>query len=298
MLATPPVDLMIVGAPKSGTTSLKSYLASHSDVVSHPQREFIYFADEERFRLGYDRVFREHFTSPWGGKRVVAKSVAMMYSEVSLQRLQESNPDVLVVMVLRDPVDRAYSEYWYARRRGWESASTFESAIGEAMAGRRGPATQKTSYVARGEYVRFVRTVLNHFPRDRVGTFTLQDLRESPDGVAGRLLERLGAGPSDLGDATRRRSNVGARARSEVLQRLIASPDRLSRLRRFARVLVPYRHRAGLKERVQRLNEAPFRPPEMNRDTREMLLDYYSPFNRELATVLDLDVRHWHGEDA
>lgn len=87
------------------------------------------FIDEEfdsKFDIG---IFTEYYHNIDEANLIGAKSVSMVISENAIKRLKTHNPACKIILVLRDPVKRAYSAYWYCRRMGWETAQTFDAAI-------------------------------------------------------------------------------------------------------------------------------------------------------------------------
>src|SRR5947207_6748656 len=115
------IDLMIVGAQKSGTTSLKNYLGQHPQIATHLQTEFSFFIHEKEWSQGLNSVFKKKFSDAQQdrSKKIIAKSAGMYVDEEALQRLKASNPDCIVVLLMRNPVERAYSSYLMEVSSGW-----------------------------------------------------------------------------------------------------------------------------------------------------------------------------------
>ena len=84
----------------------------------------------------------------------------MMYSREALARLKAHNPSVQVVLVLREPVARAHSEFWYAKRRGREPAESFAAALDRIAAQPVDDARAHDAYLARGRYAQFLEPIL------------------------------------------------------------------------------------------------------------------------------------------
>src|SRR5262245_11979337 len=107
------IDAMIVGAQKSGTTSLLRYLSQHPMIEAHLPEEFSFFVRDAEYELGIESAFTRFFTGTdfSDPKVVVAKNAGMCYNEVALGRLKNHHPGVIVIMVIRNPVDRAWSSY-------------------------------------------------------------------------------------------------------------------------------------------------------------------------------------------
>ena len=128
------IQLMIVGAQKSGTSSLLRYLEQHPDMHTHPQPEMTFFLQDREYSRGYEWAFAKYFAGESdrddiANKQLIAKNVMVMHSPEVMQRIYEHNPDIHLVVLLREPVARAYSAYWWARRRGWENIKTYEEAL-------------------------------------------------------------------------------------------------------------------------------------------------------------------------
>lgn len=134
-------DAMIARAERAGTTSLGLCLGIHSRILWHlgldarsPRIGLDAFpsgASEEPDRLA--REFRAAFPrDPRSGDFVLAKSVSLLHEPDASRRLRRHNPNCRLVISLRNPVDRAYSSYWYQRYRGAERAA--DSGAGTIVA--------------------------------------------------------------------------------------------------------------------------------------------------------------------
>jgi hypothetical protein len=127
---SPMVNVVIAGAQKSGTTSLKEYLRKHKKVISHDQKEFGYLVRDRKYKEGYEIIFEEYFGRDVSIRNVVlAKSVSVMYIREAMKRTQKHNDEIKITAVIRDPIERAYSAYWYMRQNGWETERNLEDAI-------------------------------------------------------------------------------------------------------------------------------------------------------------------------
>jgi len=287
------ISLMVVGAPKAGTTSLKAYLESDSRLLTHERREFIFFASDRAYAEGYQKTAPHYFPGVTPDSVVAAKSVAMMYDPAAMERLKRHNRHCVVVLSLRNPIDRAYSEYWYARKRGWETESSFDVVIESLLAGDRADPRQPNAYLKRGEYAPYVRKVAEIFPPENVRVFTLDQLKASPERTCDWLTTALGLGSWQGSAEATQRQNVMAGARSERLQRVLAASDRFSGVRHLARWALPPRYRYKVKDRIQSLNQRQFVAPPMSRATRDRLIEHYSDINLELARDFGLEVESW-----
>jgi hypothetical protein len=285
---------MIVGAPKAGTTSLIDYLGQHPQIVAHRQREFIFFASDQAYAMGYERAWNLYFGDAARSARArVGKSVAMMYSRPGLERLRAHNPAVQLVLVLRDPVYRAYSEFWYARRRGWESEQTFEAALDREMHAVDQDPTRHNAYLARGRYSPYLDCIYELFPREQVNVLLFEELKEDPLRSCQALYRRLAGVDADFTPAAGHRRNAAAQVRSRQVLRVLTDHSYLPALRQFARVALGERARQRLRSTLQQANERPFTAPTMPDAVRQQLAEYFAPPNRALQALLQRSLDRW-----
>jgi hypothetical protein len=203
--ATP--DFLIVGAQRSGTTSLYRYLSEHPGVAPPVRKEIQYFS------LHYDRGdswYRTHF--PLAGRRRVTFDATPYYlfHPAAPARAAATVPDAKLIALLRDPVDRAFSHWQHNASRGLEHLG-FEAALdaeSERLAGEddrlvadadyQSTAHRYWSYARRGEYATQLERWLAHYPRDRVLVLRSEDLYERPGPTYARALAFLGLPPVEL----------------------------------------------------------------------------------------------------
>lgn len=287
-----PIDMMIVGVQKAGTSSLKRYLGEHPQVCTHLAGEMTFFLFEDEYRKGYRAACRRYFAQCRPEQARVAKNVGVIYVPEAVERLYEHNPDAHVVVMLRNPVDRAYSAYWFCRRRGWENLRSFEEAV-EAEEGRLqagGQRARHLAYLDRGKYAPQLIRLLDRFERDRVHVFLMEDLKTEPQRLCARLFTALGVS-TEFTPTTGRRYNEAAVARSNRLARLLIERNPV---KTALRELLPPSFSARLRRLALRVNEREFTPPPLDPETRARLVEYFEPYNRELSELLERDLSPWN----
>lgn len=291
-VTTPTIDVMVAGAQKAGTSSLKEYLAGVPGVHTHSAREFVYFVSDEEYERGYPAAFRDAFGAVAPGDRVFAKSVGVMYRSSALARLRASSPDVRIELLLRNPVSRAYSAYWYARRMGWESIPSFEEAFDAGTDRFEGDwvRARNCAYEQRGRYAEHLRSIHEHFEPSQVRVHLFEDFIRDPRAVCEQIWAGVGLHPTELPDFGRRH-NRSALPRSEVAARILATDGVL---RRAAKALLPRGLGRRMRIRMRNWNQRDFVPPKMAPETRERLVEHYRPFNADLASMLERDLSQWN----
>jgi hypothetical protein len=197
-------DVLIIGAMKSGTSSLHHYLTQHTQVVAPLRKEVHYF--DLNFARG-EAWYRANFGRMGAGGLNLDSSPYYLLHPLVPQRAHALVPDARLIVLLRDPVRRAYSHYWHERDKGREPLS-FEDAIAaeperiereHARLGsgeiERSAAHQYFSYLARGHYAEQLARWLELYPRDQLLVLRFEDLAREPLPVLNRTLDWLGLPP-------------------------------------------------------------------------------------------------------
>lgn len=286
------LDIMIVGAQKAGTSTLLSHLLCAPGAAPMHRPEIAYFSHDDEYEQGGRVAVRKYLGSevPPDALRI-GKHAGMLTLPVAIGRLLADSPRVRLVAVLRNPVDRAYSAYWFAKRRGFEPAGSFAEAIDRELSGRSLQIQRQDlrEYVLIGEYAVHLERLYGEVDRGRVDVRLFEDLRADPRRIADDVLEPFGVAipPSAIPPA---RVNTSARARSERLARLTASS---SRLRRMLRPMLSPAVRGRIIRAAVRYNEVPFRPPPMENDVRVKLIEHFEPHNRRLESLIERDLSGW-----
>lgn len=204
-LLRPAPDFAIIGAPKCGTTSLYSFLCSQPGVAPALTKEIHYFDEAQKYELG-DLWYRHNF--PVRGRGITGEATTTyLLHPLAPERMSRSAPDAKVIAMLRDPAERAYSDYQMQLRAGMEYMS-FEDALdaeeARTSAERRAVGSDPKkrwfyvpnySYAAKGEYAEQLERWERHYG-GRILVETLEEMARDPGGVTGRVLEFLGLEPS------------------------------------------------------------------------------------------------------
>lgn len=194
---------VIVGAQKSGTTTLHDWLGQVDGVWVSSPKELHYFDKlgklEKLGRTDPDWYPRQFTPGPddvaWG-----ESSPRYLYQDDARAAMAAALPEARFIAILREPVSRAYSQYWFARRKKTEKLETFEAAI-QAEERRRAahPGAQPAvgSYLDRGRYYRQLVDLADRVGRERIQVHLTDDLRSDPIGVLKRTCAFIGASEPD-----------------------------------------------------------------------------------------------------
>jgi len=181
------VNFLIVGAQKSGTTALAAYLRSHPEIYmfgdQSGRRSAHYFSNENidfRNKQQYDDYHA--LFSPQANHRIVGESTPIyMYWNNAIRRIWEYNPNMKLIAILRNPIERAYSAWNMEKDRGAEDL-TFEQALkNEEERCRTTLPNQHRifSYIDRGYYSSQIREIWRWIPRENTFFIKNEALREN-----------------------------------------------------------------------------------------------------------------------
>ncbi|MFC9976915.1 sulfotransferase [Spirillospora sp. NPDC127200] len=231
----PGPDFLLIGAKRGGSTSLYYTLLAHPRVLPlFPGARRLPKANDTKgvhyFDSHYDRGaawYRSHFPTAAarraaerraGGPVVVGEgSPYYLFHPLAARRAGRDVPRARLLLILRDPVERAFSHYRERRRQDAEPLETFEDALAaeddrlagereliEARPGQRSYAHEQQSYRAQGEYAPHLRRWLEHFPAERVHVLAAEGFYADPQGSCDEVAAFLGLPPAPLPASARK----------------------------------------------------------------------------------------------
>jgi len=243
-----PPELIIVGAKRGGTTSLWKYLDSHPGILpTFPRAEQIkgtYFFDEEWGRG--ERWYRSHFPTDRARARAARRlgyepiafeaSPYYLFHPHAPTRAHQVAPGALIVALLRDPVERAFSHY--KERRNHTEDLPFAEALAAEAARTAGEeermladpsvvslAHRHQTYVAQSRYAPMLERWFAAYGRDGVLVAAAEEFYADPQAFCDQITDRLGLPRHDLGTPEPFNSEPSADMDPEVRAQLRASLD-------------------------------------------------------------------------
>jgi hypothetical protein len=214
-------DFVIIGAQKAGSTALMRVLGEHPE-VHMPPGETRYFRDPW-FQMESPSVLDAQLqTDRPGVRRRGIKSPDLLGDVPCAQRLHDVLGDVDLIAILREPVDRAISAYFYYMQWGLLPLVPVESGLRSILAGEWTDQARAAEILEFGLYGKHLRRFTQLFPPQRLVTVLDEDLRADFAGTAGQVLAHLGVDTTvPLKRPSHLRSNEGvySTARLRFLQR-------------------------------------------------------------------------------
>lgn len=190
------VDFVICGTQKGGTTALDAYLREHHEICMADKKEVHFFDNEKNFSNGKPNYSKYHtFFSPKQSHKILGEATPIyMYWDESPRRIWEYNPNMKLIVLLRNPIERAYSNWNMERSRNKETLSFWEAINNEKERCRKALPLQCRvySYIDRGFYLEQLRSIWAYFPKDRVLILKNEDLKQKPNETLNHVCEFLG----------------------------------------------------------------------------------------------------------
>ena len=270
-------DFLIVGAMKAATFTLSRNLPAHPDLFV-PHGELHFFSDPNRYAKGAAH-YSKHFESARPEQFIGEKSVGYYFTPEAPARIHELMPEVKLIWLLRDPVPRLTSHYWFFVSRGTEDRSLLE-AIRQEQAGA--DIRLQARYLYLGQYADHIAAFDQYFPREQMMFLRFEDFVKNPTVGLDRVARFIGADmenfrfPSEI-----RRENTTRMPRSQALQVWARNTFRGRAFR--------------IWKAIREINTAlgPAKYPPLDPALKAELYDYFAPHNARLASMLGWDVEKW-----
>ena len=277
-------NFFIVGAARCGTTSLYEYLWQHPEVHVSLHKEPHFFGRDLTRLAGAIRdeaLYLELFADAGDRPRVGEASVWYLLSKQAAREIHAFAPDAKILVLLREPVQMAYSLYALYSRSGNEDLPTFEAALAAEPERRQGRALAPGTYFPEGliytDVVRHAAKLERYFDvfgRDNVEVILFDDLVGDTPGAYRRALEFLGIDPSFQAEFDRKKAGQIARMAG------------IRRLRRLSPEVRSY-----MQTEYFKLHAAP--SPPLEPETAASLRELFAEDVAHLGALLGRDLSAW-----
>jgi hypothetical protein len=295
-------NFLIIGAQKSGTSSLYRYGSAHPQIFMSKIKEPKFFAMEgDGFDLGGpfllpssvssvadEQEYKALFNSANGELAIGEASTWYLHCESAPQKIVSIVPEVKLVAILRDPVKRAYSNYLHARDYlNIEPLDTFRAAV-EAERDRIDKGWgHPWYYLQKGFYYRHLKRYLDHFSRSQIRVYLTTDLASNARDVISDFYSFLEVEASFLPDFSKRYNVSPSMTRSVRLHSFLDKPNRLKRV---VKPLVPKHLRRWLKFQIHLRNRK--RMP-ISPELRYELIRVFRKDILQLQHLIERDLTPW-----
>lgn len=284
-------NLFVIGASKSGSSALHSYLKPHPDICMSREKEPCFFVDQAELETAWPIMARQPCSHDWdayldlwkGGENARYRGEGSVYYSQAPHRskvparIAAACPDARIIYTVREPVTRAIGHYWQ-RFKEFQEPLPIEAAM------RQNPLYRDTS-----DYALQLRAYLEHFDRARIHIVVAEDLRADRRAVLAGVLEWLGLEPYAYDEA-----DLTDRHRSPPTSRRQRFPL-VRQLRDSALWSAARRHLPGpIVDRLRKASTVPFEKAEVDDSAaRRYLSEYLAPRRAEFEQLIERRIAAW-----
>jgi len=284
-------NFIIIGAQKSGTTSLKFYLNQHPDIYM-PKSRINFFDKPKNYSKGI-KWYEKNFDCCNSENCIGEKTTEYLhpFSKIVSERIFNTLPNVKLIALLRNPVERAYSHYWHNRINGLEPLS-FEKALKleeERIKLDYEIYNRKMalySYKYRGKYIEHIKRFAHFFKKEKMLFLLTDNLKNHREETLIKVFRFLGV-----------KENIHI---NDLSERLIGGYPRSYSLAELQNNKLVEKFTFKLKSReinpirnfIKKINYKKEKPL-MKESTRNYLYEYFRHYNEDLADFLRIDLGNW-----
>jgi hypothetical protein len=291
-------NLFIVGAAKSGTTSLHNYLNQHPDIFMCNPKEPHYLINKEigvdRIPVGvtekseYENLFIEGEDKKYRGESSV---MYLMYPEIVIPKIKkEYDENTKVIIMLRNPVERAYSGFHHVKRYNIkENIQDFTKAweVSEERYFNQKDMTPASRYQELGLYYKQVKSYLNEF-KDNLHIIIYDDYKFDFKSEMKKVFEFLEVGNIEI-DSDKRHMVGGWQWEDEWLKKLMMNKNLL---KSTVKMLIPFKGlRKSIRKKIQKNNTVEVQ--QMIEKERIMMKEFYRTDVQKLSGLLNRKLNFW-----
>jgi hypothetical protein len=192
------VDFIIMGTQKGGTTALASNIGKHPDIYLDPNPD-PHISEVHFFDLNWRKGIEWYKKKFDYSKKIVGeKTPDLMYLDYTFPLIQSVNPYVKIILILRDPIKRAYSA-WKMVKEYYNEKRSFEKAINDELANKlkenKTFYTAETHYLQRGLYYKQIKNILKWFPKENLLVLISEKVKENMSEQYNKVYEFLNLKP-------------------------------------------------------------------------------------------------------
>lgn len=293
-------NFLIIGAAKSGTTALHSYLRQHPQIFMPEKKELNYFsprfANTNVPKIHADEVvdtldeYESYFAGVTIEKAIGEATPTYLYYEKTPERIKALIPDVKLIAILRNPIERAYSAYLHAIRDWREPAKDFYEALALEPERIKQNWSILYHYITVGLYSEQVDRYFFHFPKDKIKTFLYDDLLNNPQELFQEIFRFLDVDPDFTPDITHR-PNVSGKIKNTFLHTVMENLFmKRNPIKSISRIILPKKLRQATTTSLRAMNMEKHKIPD---EYRMHLKPFFVEDMTKLQELLRRDLSAW-----
>ena len=284
------VDFIGVGVPKAGTTWVSQCLKEHPQICLSRPKEINFFNKNYSF-YSKNKSWNYHYGIDWYKKHFIhcqqkqikgEFSVYYFYDQEAPRLIYDNFPDVKIIIVLRNPIDRLYSHYLHAKLKGLPS---FEEII-----------RKEKDFVEQGFYYRYIKNYLEYFSKDRILVMIYEDMKKSPLSFIQRIYNFLGVDYNYTPDSLNNIINPTAPKAFSLRFGYMKFSEKMNNkimLSPFVKLIKLTRLNLVTRRIINDLGKKQTKYKEICPETRSELRKIYLPQIKKIEKLISRDLNFW-----
>jgi hypothetical protein len=280
-------EVFVLGAAKSGTTTLAKWMAQYGDAYIPDEKEVHFFSNDKRYSNG--RHFYESFYNSKNGRVAIDATPEYFHlPDKVIPRLfevydKETLSNLKFIVILRDPSDRAYSHYKHRCRLLKESRS-FREVVSDKEVYK-----EWKNYVHDGFYAKQLEKWWDNFDKNQFLILITDDLKSDPEKTVNLISDFLGLGKRAINTSIE--ANVASKPKNKNVMEFLTKPGFLKKI---VKVFISEKTRKRVIERLISLNLEPdTKTDRLARDDRAELVGIYRDDIDRLSKLINRDLSKW-----
>lgn len=285
---------LVIGAMKSGTTSLHNILRQHSQIFLPPGKEVHFFDIDRNYKKGID--YYASFFKDADEKQLIGEiTPGYIWKPYIAERIFKGlGNKTKLIAILRNPATRVYSQYkmWMIRGETNEPLrETIENEL-KQIHNKKNYCYNK-GYVSRGFYARQIKTYLKYFPLEQMHFILFEDdFIKKPKETLKNIFEFLNLNYED--NIVNIKSHITGKLKSKSFDYILNTPNLINRIAK--KLISSEKNRVLLKAKLEDINlDKSYFPDEEFESLKPMLIkDVYYDDIKELEKIINRDLSSWY----
>lgn len=290
-------DILIIGAGRSGTTTIFDYFKNHSQICSSKIKEVHFFSIDELFQRGVK--YYHNLFEPKTNSKIFASADTYLFiaNKNIIQRIFEYNPKMKFIVMLRNPVERAFSGYQYAINNGYlnKKVSFLESIFKEKnLLEQNLPISTQNNLcnAFQSKYYFHLKRWMSIFPQENFLILKTTELKNSPEKILSKISNFL-----KIDDFTASEfiiSNSSKTVKSKKIEQILLNRDLI--IRKLFRKIIPEKLKqkifsSEIIDKIHKLNKSKNSTNKITDFERKEAQIYFSEDLQNLFTEFNIDLR-------
>lgn len=270
---------LIIGSQKAGTTTIYNVFKKHPQIFLSEEKEANFFFLDHIYKKGIDHYKKFFKNAKYHFDAIGEASPGYICHPFAPLRIKKYLPDVKLILTVRNPIERAYSQYWDSRRK-LEESLTFKETLFIALSDNYEPG--KRGYFSRGIYIRYIERYLKYFGRKQLLILVFDDMIDNPLSVYKMCFRFLNVDDSFECAEMRQKFNPMTIWNNPIYKLFFYKPKYSAYLPHFIKKPLFFGHKI------------PYDYPSMDDMSKARLKEFYSVPNKQLSNFIKRDLSHWN----